>query len=90
VVVGFYGDQNYTWHGYLRTRDGRFVTFDAPGAGTGYGQGTGASCAGNFVQFVPCIAINSKGVMTGSFVDAKNESHGFIRLPVLLSREKGD
>ena len=90
VVVGFYGDQSYAWHGYLRTAGGRFVTFGAPGAGTGYGEGTGAPCVGNFVQFVPCIAINSKGVITGSFVDANNGAHGFIRLPVLLNREKDE
>ena len=90
VVVGFYGDQSYTWHGYMRTPGGRFVTFDAPGAGTGPGQGTGASCAGNLVQFVPCIAINSKGVITGEFVDANNGSHGFVRLPVVLNHEEDE
>jgi hypothetical protein len=43
------------------------ITFDAPGAGTGLGQGT----TGN--------AINPDGVITGTYVDAGNASHGFLR-----------
>jgi hypothetical protein len=44
-----------------------FVPIDAPGAGTGQGQGT-----------FP-IAINSSGVIVGYFTDGSGVEHGFIR-----------
>src|SRR5215472_943601 len=43
------------------------ITFDAPGAGTGPGQGTQG------------LAINQGGVIEGSYVDASNVFHGFLR-----------
>jgi hypothetical protein len=81
AIVGFYGDQNSVWHGYLRAPGGKFVSFDPPGAGTGPGQGTGASCAGDPTQAVACVAINSVGLIAGGYWDENNVSHGFVRLP---------
>lgn len=43
------------------------VTFDAPGAGTGFRQGTTAT------------GINAAGVIAGYYVDANNLYHGFVR-----------
>jgi hypothetical protein len=43
------------------------ITFDAPGAGTGSGQGT-----------LPYF-INSAGVIAGQYIDANNAYHGFVR-----------
>jgi hypothetical protein len=44
-----------------------FVTFDAPNAGTGVGEGTvGAS-------------INAHGVIAGYYIDSSDMSHGFVR-----------
>ncbi len=37
VVVGTYTDANVVPHGFLRSQDGEFTSFDAPGAGTGTG-----------------------------------------------------
>lgn len=51
---------------------GSITTFDAPGAGTGFRQGTTAT------------GINSAGVITGYFVDAENFYHGFVRSPAGL------
>ena len=34
VITGMYSDANGVMHGFLRTREDRLVTFDAPGAGT--------------------------------------------------------
>lgn len=48
---------------------GGILTFDAPGAGTGAGQGT-----------LP-IGIVRGGWIMGSYIDAKNVSHGFLRTP---------
>jgi len=45
------------------------TVFDAPGAGTGPGQGTFAS------------AINPAGAITGGTTDASNVTHGFLRSP---------
>jgi hypothetical protein len=46
---------------------GTFITFDAPGAGTGRVQGTFPA------------DINQAGDITGSYVDANYVSHGFVR-----------
>ena len=44
-----------------------FTSFDAPGAGSGIGQGT-----------FP-VAINSEGVIAGYYIDSSFVSHGFVR-----------
>src|SRR5438046_9958185 len=33
-IVGFSGDANNVRHGFVRSQDGSFTIFDAPGAGT--------------------------------------------------------
>ena len=44
AITGNYFDASGVFHGYVREADGTFTTFEAPGAGTGAGQGTlGAS-----------------------------------------------
>jgi hypothetical protein len=48
-------------------KDARFITFDAPGAGTGRFQGT-------FAQ-----SINAANVIAGFYYDASNVFHGFLR-----------
>jgi hypothetical protein len=40
AVTGNYLDASDVNHGFLRASDGRFTTFDAPGAGSSPGQGT--------------------------------------------------
>jgi hypothetical protein len=45
----------------------RFITFDAPGAGTGSGQGTAP------------LAVNPARASTGLYIDASNVYHGFLR-----------
>ena len=46
---------------------GQIITFDAPGAGTGAGQGTYA------------VNINDFGVTIGYFIDTNTVYHGFVR-----------
>ena len=48
---------------------GKLITFDAPGAGTGSGQGTFG------------LGINPAGTIAGSYQDANNVYHGFLRAP---------
>ncbi|HEX4079280.1 MAG TPA: hypothetical protein VHX61_10475 [Rhizomicrobium sp.] len=50
-------------HGFIRTKDGVFVSFDAPG---GKGR-TGAE------------AINASGSVTGIYADKSQHDHGFVR-----------
>jgi hypothetical protein len=47
----------------------RYISFDAPGAGTGTNQGTIVS------------SVNLAGVLTGYYDDANGLSHGFLRSP---------
>lgn len=47
----------------------KIITFDAPGAGTGAGQGTTLN------------GIDSRGAIFGWYVDAGNVNHGFLRDP---------
>lgn len=44
-----------------------FLSFDAPGAGTGQGQGTSPT------------AINANGVIIGYYADSNNDQHAFLR-----------
>ena len=65
TITGFF-DSNGN-HGYVRARDGTFITFDVPGAGTGSGHGTFA------------FSINPAETITGFYVDASGLAHGFVR-----------
>jgi hypothetical protein len=46
---------------------GTIITFNVPGGGTGFRQGTTAT------------SINAAGVIAGYYVDASGSDHGFIR-----------
>jgi hypothetical protein len=62
--------------------DSRIISFEAPGAGnkfnqaTGIGQGTGC-----FVVTACHFTINQWGAIVGTYLDANNVYHGFIRSP---------
>ena len=68
-IAGYYIDANFVDHGFTRNGGGRFITFEAPGAGTGAGQGT-----------VP-ISNDSVNGITGYFTDSNGAAHGFLRTP---------
>jgi hypothetical protein len=62
-IAGFYVDSSNADHGFIRSRDGVFTVFDAPGATSGtlpYG-------------------INDAGDVTGYCFDAEFIAHGFVR-----------
>ncbi len=71
VITGRYIDAHNGNHGFLRSTGGKFITFDAPGAGTTAGSGSG-TFSNN---------INDGGTITGRYVDANNVNHGFLRIP---------
>jgi uncharacterized membrane protein len=69
TVTGSFNDAYGINHGFWRTSNGTVTTFDIPGAGTGYNQGT-----------LP-IGITAAGVIAGVYVDATNVFHGFVFRP---------
>ena len=71
TITGYYLDANGVFHGFLRSPDGKFTTFDAPGADT---------TAGDFNGTFP-NAINDAGAITGGYSDASGGGHGFLRSP---------
>ncbi len=72
VVAGYYNDANLVSHGFLRTPDGKFTTFDAPGADINPADSLGTLVSG----------INALGVIGGSFYDVNLVEHGFSRSPL--------
>jgi hypothetical protein len=71
TITGTYADVNDVYHGFLRSADGSFTTFQAPGADTTPGSYNGT---------LP-ISINDLGVITGNYYDANGFGHGFLREP---------
>ena len=71
VIVGSYQSADTVYHGFLRSPDGKFTTFEAPSADTTAGSYNGTSPS----------SINDLGVITGAFSDATGLSHGFLRAP---------
>jgi len=75
TIAGGYQDNsvNFVGHGLIRSPDGKLTTFDAPGAGTGSGQGTGCP--------VCARGLNQSGAIAGIYSDANSVNHGFLRSP---------
>ena len=69
-VVGAYIDSKGAYHGFVRSGSGTITDFNAPGAGTGAGQGTNIAGLGG---------IDTAGTITGPYVDSKDVFHGYIR-----------
>jgi hypothetical protein len=69
AITGHYTDAHNVNHGFLRSPVGdKFITFDAPGAGTAAGSGFGT-----FPK-----SINDAGAITGHCTDANKVNHGFL------------
>ena len=66
AMTGYYFDQNGAAHGYVRAPDGTIATYDAPGTGTGSGQGTYT------------WAINPAGLAAGASQDNNGVYHGLL------------
>lgn len=71
AITGYYIDANDVYHGFLRTPEGKFINFEAPGADTTKGSFNGTTPN----------SINDLGAITGSYTDAKGFNHGFLRAP---------
>ena len=71
-IAGSLTDSNNVWHGFLRSPEGTFTTFEATGSGTGAYQGTGC--------YSDCpMGLNDFGSITGSYTDSNYVQHGFLR-----------
>lgn len=64
TATGWYIDGTNTYHGYMRTANGKFATFDGPGEG---------------VQFTNAVSTDAQGTTAGSYLDAANLWHGLLR-----------
>ena len=75
TISGAYEDNsgNFVDHGLIRSPQGKFTVYNAPGAGTGPYQGTG--CPGCSVP------VNQFGATAGYVIDAQNVVHGYLRHP---------
>jgi hypothetical protein len=71
AITGYYLDANNVFHGFVRSPEGKFTSFQAPGADT---------AAQDFNGTNP-NAINDAGAITGVYFDAQSVAHGFLRTP---------
>jgi hypothetical protein len=71
ATASLFLDANDVFHGYVRSPDGTFATFDAPGADLTPGDYNGT---------VP-VSINDLGIVTGFYLDSNSVPHGFVRIP---------
>jgi hypothetical protein len=73
TITGWWNGNSGPRHGYVRTADGTFTSFDAPDAGTGPAP-QGTTPFGD-------AEINPAGAVTGFYVDFSYVYHGFVRAP---------
>jgi hypothetical protein len=69
AITGAFNDGFNLNHGFLRASDGTITIFDAPGAGTGFQQGTAP------------LGITPGGVIMGLYIDTNDVQHGFLFVP---------
>jgi hypothetical protein len=69
TITGSYTDSSGVYHSFLRSPSGHYTLFNAPGAGTGSGQGT---IAGD---------INDNAEIVGAYADSNGVFHVFFRTP---------
>jgi len=71
-ITGQYLDAAGVFHGFVRSPEGTITTFDVPGAGTGFGQGT-------YVVFGDGISLS--GAVVGGYQLPDGTFHDFVRSP---------
>jgi hypothetical protein len=67
IVAGYHLDSNFVAHGFFRSSDGKFTSFDAPGSGA-------------FGTF-PVSPVNIQGAVAGLYTDPNQLYHAFVRNP---------
>ncbi|MBV9617748.1 MAG: hypothetical protein JO201_00915 [Verrucomicrobia bacterium] len=66
-IEGVFVDSNFILHGFTRSPQGKYTTYNVPAAGTGPGQGT-----------LP-ESNDDLGDIAGNYFDANGVNHGFLR-----------
>jgi sugar lactone lactonase YvrE len=73
-ITGTYSDANYIYHGFIRAANGAFTApIDMPNAAKSAGGPNMSNLAGTLP-----ISINTKGDITGIYVDSKRVHHAFV------------
>ena len=70
AITGEYYDSNYVFHSFLRTAEGKFIKFEAPGADT----------TDSFYGTFP-TSLNDSTQIAGYYLDSNGVYHGFQRNP---------
>jgi len=70
AITGIYYDSNYAFHSFLRSPNGTFIKFEAPGADTT------TPFNGTFAE-----SLNDYGAIAGDYLDVNEVYHGFVRSP---------
>ena len=73
AVVGYYYDVYAVPHGFLRSRDGRFLSFDGPGAGLGHGLNEGTEATGITSDFTILGNVETPGLTIRGYI---GHAHG--------------
>jgi hypothetical protein len=84
AIAGYYVGYDNVVHAYVQTPDGKFTTFDAPGAATSASASPftpGNSWIDTGAPGTWAAAIDASGVVTGYYVDANYVAHGYLRAP---------
>jgi hypothetical protein len=68
TITGHYADAQAVIHGFVRSPNGQFTTFDSPGP-------TGDAGWGIFPE-----SINDAGTIRGHYTDAVGLNHGFLQV----------
>lgn len=71
AITGYYLDAANVFHGFVRSPQGKFTNFEAPGSDTN---------PNDFNGTLP-NAINDAGAIAGVYYDIQNVAHGFLRGP---------
>src|SRR5450755_827227 len=71
TITGYYLDANNVFHGFVRSPEGKFTSFEAPGADLTPGDFNGTNPN----------AINDAGAIAGVYYDVNTVAHGFLRSP---------
>jgi hypothetical protein len=71
AITGYYLDAKNVFHGFVRSPEGKFTSFEAPGAD---------KTSDNFNGTNP-NAINDAGAIAGVYFDVNSAAHGFLRSP---------
>ena len=77
AITGAYANASGV-HGFVRAVNATFTTLDAPGAGL-------SSCTSKGISSIVCgtvgVAVNTAGVVAGTYVNADAVLHGFVYSP---------